>query len=52
MFLGRKDGDQYDVGYDSFHHVAITCGRLCELARAGRSGNPTVTRTGKNCVLV
>lgn len=41
-------GDQCDVGYDSFVHVAITCGRLFELARAVSSGNATVDKTAKN----
>lgn len=41
-------GDQCDVGYDSFVHVAITCGRLFELARAVSSGNATVDKIAKN----
>lgn len=45
-------GDQYDVGYESFVHVAITCGRLSELARDVGSGNKTVIKTAKDCVLV
>lgn len=45
-------GDQYDVGYDSLVHVAITRGRLSELARDVGSGNTTVIKTAKNCALV